>query len=96
MEFLKNSKAYVHYSPEYGGYALRIIQKENGKLFVPIVEQILWKEYIEGEMIQPILISEFTDGRSESEKGNLYGENLALKDEIKFLREQIAMLLGKI
>jgi len=80
MEFLKNSKAYVNYSPEYCGYAIRIIQKENGKLFVPIVEQILWKEYQEGNMIEPILVSEFTDGRSESEKGNLYGENLALKN----------------
>lgn len=95
MEFLKNSKAYVHYSPEYGGYALRIIHKENGKLWVPIVDQLLWKEYQEGSMIEPILVSEFTDGRSESEKGNLYGENLALKDEIKFLREQIAKLLDR-
>lgn len=94
MEFLK-SRATVYYSPEYNGYALRIIQKENGKLFVPIVNLIQWREYSEGEFIEPILVSDFTDGRSEGEKGNLYGENLALKDEVKFLREQIAKILAK-
>jgi len=96
MEFFKNSRASVYYSPEYGGYSIRIIKKENSNLFVPVIEQMVWKEYKEGGFIEPILVSEFTDGRSESEKGNLYGENLALKNEVKFLREQIAMLLGKI
>lgn len=96
MEFLGNSKAYVNYEECYCGYAIRIIKKENGRLFVPIVETILWKELIEGNIIDPILVSEFTDGRSESQKGNLYGENLALKSEIKFLREQVAKLLEKV
>jgi hypothetical protein len=96
MEFLKNSKAFVSYEPNYCGYSIRIIKKENGRLYVPIPSAMLWVEYMEGNMIEPILVSEFTDNRSESEKGNLYGENLALKNEVKFLREQIAILLGKI
>jgi hypothetical protein len=96
MEFLKNSKGYVNYSPEYCGYSIRIIKKENGKLFVPIIEQMRWKEHTEGNVIDPIQVSEFTDTRSESEKGNLYGENLALKNEIKFLREQVALLLSRV
>lgn len=95
MEFLGNSKAYVNTDTSYLGYAIRIIKKENGKYYVPIASSILWREHFEGSSINPILVSEFTDGRSESEKGNLYGENLALKDEIKFLREQIAKLLDK-
>lgn len=93
---LKNSKAYVHYSPEYNGYSIRIIKKENGKLFVPIIKDMLWKEHTEYSVIDPILVSEFTDGRSEGEKGNLYGENMALKVENKWLRDEISKLLSKI
>lgn len=96
MDFLGNGKAYVSYEPHYCGYGIRIIKKENGKFYKPIVKSILWTEYSEGEMVDPILVSEFTDGRSESEKGNLYGENLALKNEVTFLREQIAKMLEKI
>ncbi len=96
MEFLGNSKAYVHADPSYCGYAIRIIKKENGKFYVPNVASMLWSEHFEGSSINPILVSEFTDGRSESEKGNLYGENLALKNEVNFLREQIAKMLEKI
>lgn len=96
MEFLGNGKAYVSYEPHYCGYGIRIIKKENGKNYVPIIENMMWTEHSEGMIIEPILVSEFTDGRSESEKGNLYGENLALKNEVKFLREQIAKMLEKI
>jgi hypothetical protein len=96
MDFLKHSKAYVGYEPSYCGYGIRIIKKENGKMFVPIVESILWTQYQEGDYVQAILVSEFTDSRSEGEKGNLYGENLALKSEVKFLREQIAKLMDRV
>lgn len=95
MEFLKGIKVFVHYSPEYAGYALRFLKNENGKSYTVDIDSITWKETQEGNYIQPMVLTDFTDGRFESEKGNLYGENLALKDEIKFLREQIAKLLDK-
>ncbi len=96
MSLLRGIKAMVHYSPEYGGYALRFIKDENGKQYTVNVPNIEWIETYQGNYLQPMVITEFTDGRAEGEKGNLYGENLALKSEIQFLREQIAKMLEKV
>lgn len=94
---MKNGiRSIVYYRPEYGGYGFTFIKQSDGKFYRLNVNELPWIETSEYSAIEPVIVSEFTDGRSEGEKGNLHGENLALKNEVTFLREQVAKLLEKI
>lgn len=88
---------HISYHPEYGGIAIYLRKYDGLKLYRPVEGSIQWEECSEGSVSYPIAIaSDFYDGRSEGEKGNLYGENQALKAEVKFLREQIAKLVDRV
>lgn len=89
-------RASVGLREDYNGYGINIIKYQDGKIYCINLDSIEWKETKEFAYMEPLLVSEFTDNRSESQKGNLYGENQALKNEVKFLREQISKLLDKV
>lgn len=92
---MEKINAYFYYSPERGCGALSLIKIIDNKRYRIDVDKIPWVETSIGYIVEPIPVNEFTDARREGEKGNLYGENLALKEEVKFLREQVAKLLEK-
>jgi len=94
---MKNGiRSIVFYRPEYAGYGITFLKQLDGKLYRLNVTDLPWVETSEYSRIEPFLVDEFTDARSEGEKGNLHGENLALKAEIQFLREQVAKLLERV
>lgn len=90
-------RATIFYYPEMNGTAIRFIKQVNGKRYVIDMNRV---QYIEMEpynmTLKSFIVDEVEDWRSPKEKGNLAGENEALKNEIKFLREQITKLLEKV
>ena len=92
----KGTRAYFNYESSRACGVLRLTKEVDGKLYRLDVDNLPWIQTSPYSYIEGVPVDEFTDGRVEGEKGNLHGENLALKSEVKFLREQVAKLLEKM
>ena len=76
------------------GYCIQLIKSKDNKLYRIDIDSISWIECHESSHIEPLVVDS-VNAESEVSTSSLSGENQALKNEIKFLREQIAKLLEK-
>jgi hypothetical protein len=76
------------------GWQIYLRKYSDGKTWQPSGIDIQWEECHEHSMIkQPLFVDTLDSYDSPDKQSSLYGENEALKNEVKFLREQINMML---
>lgn len=76
------------------GWQIYLRKQEDGKIWQPSSIDIHWEQANDISYIRrPLLVDEIDSYDSPDKQSALYGENEALKNEIKFLREQINMML---
>jgi hypothetical protein len=76
------------------GWDIYLRKHEDNKLWQPSSIDIHWEECHEASMTkEKISVAKLDSYDSPDKQSALYGENEALKSEIKFLREQINMML---
>lgn len=91
----KGTYAYLNKSIFRRGWEIYLRKYENGKIYRPLPDTLQWVETNEYEASQPIPVDKLENHEGLDSESKLAGENLALKEEIRFLRDELSKALAR-
>lgn len=95
MTNLRGTQAFVARATYRMGWDIFLRKYDSGKVYRPVINTLQWELTSEFEVCEPLTVGEIHNHDSMDSESKLAGENQSLKDEVKYLRQEISKLLDR-